>query len=115
MKNEVKKKMHEVPRASLYQSHTATWPKKKISTALHPGTSQSCSRKKKKQHDPPRAFVHRSRAPVRTTALALRRSSSFSILFADGASIMTVAKSSREHDQWRLSMMLSLFPVVELQ
>jgi hypothetical protein len=56
MKNEVKKKMHEVRRALLYQSHSATWAKKKISTSLHPGTSQACSREQKRG-----SSIHRAR------------------------------------------------------
>jgi len=35
MKNEVKKKMHEVQHALVYQSHAEARAKKKISTALH--------------------------------------------------------------------------------
>jgi hypothetical protein len=63
MKNEVKKKMHEVRRALLYQSHSATWAKKKISTSLHPGTSQACSHKRKMKHiDSPRASPSFGRA-----------------------------------------------------
>jgi hypothetical protein len=45
MKNEVKKKMHEVQRASLHQSHAQTSAKRKISTSLHRNPSRASHRK----------------------------------------------------------------------
>jgi hypothetical protein len=44
MKNEVKKKMHALWRAMLYQSHRRKRSRIKISTSHHPNASQACNR-----------------------------------------------------------------------
>jgi hypothetical protein len=115
MKNEVKKKMHPEWRAMVYQSHRETTLKKKIVSVV-PSTHvmNTRSREIKTQPDLFRPYqTSAGRRPDRNAALA-QKLTVFD-RFRGWRIYNEVAKSSREHDQWRLSMMLSSFPVVVLQ
>src|SRR6202035_227251 len=112
MKNEVKKKMHAAKRLLVYQSHRETSVDRKSERhSIQTGREQAITGDEE------------AAAARRDMSIASGPSESSSnaaipqkfIVFEHRASIMTVAKPSREHDQWRLSMMLSSFPDVVRQ
>jgi hypothetical protein len=66
MKNEVKKKMHELQLASLHQSHRKTGVKTKISTALRENTSRRSQSQPRRCHAESRVRIDSLHAKQRT-------------------------------------------------
>src|ERR1700687_3660210 len=101
--------MNALQRAVLYQSHREARVKQKISSSFHRNARNDTTASRKQpgnQSSDDLARCSRSLPITSRRTLSLsRRSSSLH----PTASIMSVTKSSREHDQWRLLMMLSSF------